>query len=280
MLSHSHATTTPVEIASYFGTNSKLESRMDQSTTTTTKKKKKKKKKSQTTATPGRTEDHPPADNLMTAKAAVEAAEAAAAAAEAVITAAVEAAGAAEVAAAAAKEAAERAAKAARAANTAAKAATEAIVAIEAARAVKATAKEAKAVEAAEVSETEKVAAGEYEDYEEYEESEEERAKKTYLYVPVEGDIQVRQRSFATTEEILEWPYTEGHVLTNRNLANEPYLLTGFIRSFDFGGPINKRYSRIYGNGTAQIRGPAAIFNENSRHTVSLTKKDIPRIFR
>ncbi|KAF9339397.1 hypothetical protein BGZ91_006060 [Linnemannia elongata] len=273
MLSHPHAAATPDGMATSPGTTSTPESMVAQSTAAA-KKKRKKKKKPHTTTTPRRTENHPPVENLTTAEAEAKAAEATGRA-EAAAVAAKEEAGRAEAAAVAAKEAAGRAEAAAvaakEAAGRAAKAATEAVVAVEAVRAAKAAA--AEAVDAVEAAEESEAAVGEYE---EYEQSKEEIARTTFLYVPVEGDIQVLPRLFARSEEILQWPYTEGHVLS----VKKPYILTGFIRSFNFEDPINKRYSKIYGRGTAVIRGPAMIVNEDGRQILSLTKKDIPKIFR
>ncbi|KAF9952710.1 hypothetical protein BGZ70_000533 [Mortierella alpina] len=237
----------------------------------TAAKKKKKKKKPLATATAAEAVNPASASCLTAAKAAAETAEQAAAEAAKAAKAADEAAKAADEAAKAADEtakaaggAAMEAANATRAARAAAEAAAEAVKAAEMLVAAD------QETEAAKATPEEAIGAG-YESDNEYEKS---LAGKTFLYVPVEGAIQVRTRSGATKEEILEWPYTEGH-----GLAVPNYILTGYIRSFNFDGPINKRYSKLYGP-TARIHGPAIIYNENGRVAVSLTEEDIPKIFR
>ncbi|KAG9322386.1 hypothetical protein KVV02_005269 [Mortierella alpina] len=252
MLNYLQATAARNRGEDIFSTASTLAGTANQPNTAA--KKKKKKKKPLATGIPATAENPPSATCLTATKAAVVAAEQAAEAAEAALKAAKSASGATV-----------EAASAARAARAAVKAAAEAVKAAET------------LVAAEQEAEAEKATGEDYSSDDEYQKS---LAGTTFLYVPVEGDIQVRQTSTATKEEILEWPVCEGHTLCNHNLANERYILTGYIRSFNFDGPINKRYSRIYGKGTATIHGPAIIFNEDGRRAVSLTEKDIPIIFR
>ncbi|KAF9284191.1 hypothetical protein BGZ68_004848 [Mortierella alpina] len=282
MLNYLRSTAIPDRGADIPGTTSTTEGTANQPNTTS--KKKKKKKKSLASATPAKTENHPSATLLTAAKAAVAAAEQAAEAAEqaakaaetsakaagGAVAEAANAAIAAKATAEAASEAAEEAAIGARAAKAAAGAAAEALKAAEA----------FEAAQKAEASAPEEATGEDYVSDDEYAKFTKSKVGTTFLYVPVEGPIQVRQTSTAGTEEILEWPYTEGHSLSTRNTVNEGYILTGFIRSFHFDAPVNKRYSKLYGP-SARIHGPGIIYNEsNGGLAVSLTEKDIPKIFR
>ena len=69
--------------------------------------------------------------------------------------------------------------------------------------------KEAETTVATKATEATAAAAAEAADWD-HEEPKEERARTTFLYVPVEGDIQVLPWSKGAIEEILQWPYTEG----------------------------------------------------------------------
>lgn len=100
-------------------------------------------------------------------------------------------------------------------------------------------------------------------------------SEATCLYVPVEGEIRVIPFNSTTLQQYL------GQNREGICISNPAYRLSGFIRSFNFSDPVNKRCSNIY---VAEIRGPVIIVDEHEDDDIegakSLSEKDIPKIFR